>query len=170
MPSGSNLSFLAAATAALELPPLCSLLTAARANPASLVVDRANVSSYDYSAVLYLNMQGESFEGGDFAFVDEAVSAAVSARPVRGYASDLSLLCTLHEPKPAPLPLDASQEDQIVQPRRGRCVLFASGFEHLHRVGRVVSGSRFVLACWFTLSASAGEALLPACYEMGRIE
>lgn len=98
-------------------------------DPNSAHVDRANVSSYDYSAVLYLNTQSDAFEGGDFAFVDEAV-------------------------------------DEVVQPRTGRCVLFPSGFEHLHRVGEVISGSRVVLACWFTLTASAGDALLPAHYTM----
>ena len=28
------------------------------------------MASYDYAALLYLNTQGEHFEGGDFAFVD----------------------------------------------------------------------------------------------------
>ena len=59
------------------------------------------------------------------------------------------------------------KEDQVVQPRTGRLLLFASGFEHLHRVAHVTSGNRFVLASWYSLSPSAGEALLPACYELG---
>ena len=33
-------------------------------------IDKANVRSYDYSALLYLNTKGHSFEGGDFCFVD----------------------------------------------------------------------------------------------------
>ena len=33
-------------------------------------VDKANIASYDYSALLYLNSQGEDFDGGDFAFLD----------------------------------------------------------------------------------------------------
>jgi hypothetical protein len=95
-------------------------------------VDRANMSSYDYSAVLYLNTQGGGFDGGDFAFVDD-------------------------------------HEDEVVEPRAGRCVLFASGFEHLHRVGKVTRGSRFVLASWYTLNTSrtAGDALHRAEYAMG---
>ena len=63
-------------------------------------VDRANVASYDYSAVLYLNSQGEGFEGGDFCFID-------------------------------------AEGDEVLEPRAGRCVLFSSGFEHLHRVETV---------------------------------
>lgn len=93
-------------------------------------VDRANMSSYDYSAVLYLNTQGRGFAGGDFVFVDE-------------------------------------HEDEVVEPRAGRCVLFTSGFEHLHRVAKVTRGSRFVLASWYTLNPSAGESLRPAEYAIG---
>lgn len=134
--------FLAGALLARNEPPRAPPSTGARGDaeqvearsggydPGAAHVDRANVSSYDYSAVLYLNTRGEAFEGGEFAFVDE-------------------------------------EGDEVVEPRTGRCVLFASGFEHLHRVGKVRSGSRFVLACWFTLSATAGDALMPACYEMG---
>mmetsp|Transcript_3459 Transcript_3459/g.7527 ORF Transcript_3459/g.7527 Transcript_3459/m.7527 type:complete len:175 (+) Transcript_3459:1361-1885(+) len=91
-------------------------------------VDRANISSYDYSAVLYLNTQSRGFAGGDFAFVDEG-------------------------------------GDEVIEPRAGRCLLFTAGFEHLHRVGAVTKGNRFVLASWFTLSATAGDALQPAHYE-----
>ena len=97
-------------------------------------VDRANVASYDYSAVLYLNSQGEGFEGGDFCFID-------------------------------------AEGDEVLEPRAGRCVLFSSGFEHLHRVDMVRRGSRFALAAWFTLTAEAAEAadggpLRPARYAV----
>ena len=86
-------------------------------------VDRANVASYDYSAVLYLNNKGSGFDGGDFNFVDEG-------------------------------------EDQLVEPRAGRCVLFSSGFEQLHRVCPVLAGNRFALAAWFTLTAAASDGPL----------
>lgn len=99
-------------------------------------VDRANVSSYDYSAVLYLNSKASDggevtadFEGGDFAFVDEA-------------------------------------GDEVIEPRRGRLLLFPSGFEHLHRVRHVTRGTRVVLAQWWTLNPKAGHALHPAEYEL----
>ena len=58
-------------------------------------------------------------------------------------------------------------EDEVVEPRAGRCVLFASGFEHLHRVAKVTRGSRFVLASWYTLNPSAGESLRRAEYAIG---
>ena len=45
-------------------------------------VDKANIASYDYSAVLYLNAPGACFDGGEFVFrdggdVDEVVLPAV---------------------------------------------------------------------------------------------
>ena len=94
-------------------------------------VDKANVASYDYSAVLYLNSKGEGFKGGDFHFIDE-------------------------------------HGEEVVEPRVGRCVLFPSGFEQLHRVCTVTHGSRFALAAWFTLTASAAEGpVTPAPYALG---
>ena len=93
-------------------------------------VDRANVASYDYSAVLYLNSKGVGFKGGDFSFVDES-------------------------------------SDEVIEPRSGRCVLFPSGFENLHRVHDVTGGTRFALAAWFTLTESASEGPIePAHYTL----
>ena len=43
-------------------------------------VDRANVASYDYSAVLYLNEKGVGFTGGDFCFVDDTTDEIVEPR------------------------------------------------------------------------------------------
>ena len=46
-------------------------------------VDRANVASYDYSAVLYLNSKGVGFTGGDFRFVDAKGDEVVEPRSGR---------------------------------------------------------------------------------------
>eukprot|EP00929_Paragymnodinium_shiwhaense_P100919 TRINITY_DN63618_c0_g1_i1.p1 TRINITY_DN63618_c0_g1~~TRINITY_DN63618_c0_g1_i1.p1 ORF type:complete len:463 (-),score=59.94 TRINITY_DN63618_c0_g1_i1:239-1627(-) len=43
-------------------------------------VDKANVASYDYSALLYLNNKGEHFNGGDFAFLDAREDLIVEPR------------------------------------------------------------------------------------------
>ena len=91
-------------------------------------VDRANVASYDYSAVLYLNSKGGGFEGGDFRFVD-------------------------------------ATNDEVLEPRAGRCVLFPSGFENLHRVCTVSKGTRYALAAWLTLTEAAADGPVePAHY------
>jgi hypothetical protein len=34
-------------------------------------VDKANIPTYEYSALLYLNTSSLDFEGGDFAFLDD---------------------------------------------------------------------------------------------------
>lgn len=46
-------------------------------------VDKANVASYDYGALLYLNTQGEHYEGGDFAFIDAHEDCLVRPRAGR---------------------------------------------------------------------------------------
>ena len=79
-------------------------------------VDKANIPTYDYSALLYLSTMGTDFEGGELVFIDD-------------------------------------DSDRIVHPRAGRLVTFTSGPENLHRVRRVLSGRRIVLAMWFTCSA-----------------
>ena len=86
-------------------------------------VDKSNMASYDYSAVVYLNSKGDSFDGGDFCF-------------------------------------NGLVHDELVEPRQGRCVLFASGPHHPHQARRVERGARFILAVWFTLSAAHAEAAL----------
>eukprot|EP00930_Biecheleria_cincta_P044805 TRINITY_DN30857_c0_g1_i1.p1 TRINITY_DN30857_c0_g1~~TRINITY_DN30857_c0_g1_i1.p1 ORF type:complete len:419 (+),score=75.92 TRINITY_DN30857_c0_g1_i1:167-1423(+) len=43
-------------------------------------VDKANVASYDYAALLYLNTQGQHFDGGDFAFIDNTEDCIVAPR------------------------------------------------------------------------------------------
>ena len=45
---------------------------------------------------------------------------------------------------------DDETVEQIVHPLMGRTVTFTSGPENPHRVERVTSGQRFVLAFWFT--------------------
>jgi|Transcript_50057 hypothetical protein len=46
-------------------------------------VDQANVASYDFSAVLYLNSKDSGFHGGDFCFVDEEGDEVVEPRAGR---------------------------------------------------------------------------------------
>eukprot|EP00933_Yihiella_yeosuensis_P024567 TRINITY_DN19053_c0_g1_i1.p1 TRINITY_DN19053_c0_g1~~TRINITY_DN19053_c0_g1_i1.p1 ORF type:complete len:336 (-),score=55.39 TRINITY_DN19053_c0_g1_i1:16-1002(-) len=44
------------------------------------------------------------------------------------------------------------QRDEIIEPRRGRCVMFASGPQHLHQAKPVTGGSRMIMALWFSLT------------------
>ena len=162
-------------------------------------VDRANISSYDYSAVLYLNTQSR---GKPTWTPNPRIVAHVWALPTRlcpvrrpspqGYTSNgtteprvpmhtcarvlfVSPMCPLCVPYVSPICVAGfaggdfafvdEGGDEVIEPRAGRCLLFTAGFEHLHRVGAVTKGNRFVLASWFTLSATAGDALQPAHYE-----
>lgn len=86
-------------------------------------VDRNNTPHYDYSGLLYLNDYGHHFTGGEFYFYDE--------EPPEGkeVPSD-----TLH----------------LVEPRRGRMLAFSSGTENTHRVAKVLTGVRYLVAMWFT--------------------
>ena len=45
-------------------------------------VDKANIASYDYSALLYLNSHGSDFDGGEFAFIDASDDKLV--HPIQG--------------------------------------------------------------------------------------
>uniref|UniRef100_A0A7S1EDK5 Fe2OG dioxygenase domain-containing protein n=2 Tax=Hemiselmis andersenii TaxID=464988 RepID=A0A7S1EDK5_HEMAN len=46
-------------------------------------VDKANIPTYDYSALLYLNTLGDDFEGGEFAFLDDDADRIVQPRAGR---------------------------------------------------------------------------------------
>ena len=43
-------------------------------------VDKANIATYDYSALLYLNNFGTDFEGGEFEFIDDDANRVVEPR------------------------------------------------------------------------------------------
>ncbi|CAJ1327762.1 unnamed protein product, partial [Effrenium voratum] len=91
--------------------------------PSVCHVDKANISYYDYSAIVYFSTQGVDFGGGALAFNDPG-------------------------------------GDQLVQPRLGRCAIFAAGPHHLHQAKVVTWGSRSIMALWFSLNCRlAGEAV-----------
>ena len=49
--------------------------------------------------------------------------------------------------------------DEVIEPRAGRCVLFASGTEHLHQVQPVSQGVRISMGMFFTLTRARGKSL-----------
>ena len=52
--------------------------------------------------------------------------------------------------------IDAST-NEVIEPRAGRCLLFASGTENLHQVSAVRRGARVALGLWFTLTSERGK-------------
>ena len=49
---------------------------------------------------------------------------------------------------------DDTTIEQVLEPRRGRVVMFSSGGENPHQVEKVTAGQRFVLSFWFTCDAA----------------
>ena len=50
-----------------------------------------------------------------------------------------------------------AQSEEVVEPRAGRAVLFASGTENFHVVRPVARGERIAMGMWFTLTPAEGE-------------
>ena len=116
-----------------------------------LHTDEATHSGYHYSSVLYLSSQGQDFEGGDFVFNDpaktsgEGVGADAGAASREGSDDDdcspLSLADKIrrHGRKLTPF-----------HPTRGAAVIFSSGWENMHEVEKITSGTRYAVPCFFT--------------------
>ena len=94
-----------------------------------------NTPHYHYSGLLYLSSYQTDFTGGRFHFVrpkydggefQSSGEDSVTSRPT--YEDFVS--------------------EQIIEPRKGRVVIFTSGKENTHYVERVTSGQRFVLSFW----------------------
>jgi Rps23 Pro-64 3,4-dihydroxylase Tpa1-like proline 4-hydroxylase len=79
-------------------------------------VDGAKTMRADYSALLYLDTEGEDFYGAEWEFFDKMF---VPSRT-------------------------------IIKPVAGRLVLFTAGHENVHGVAPISSGSRRVIAAWFS--------------------
>jgi hypothetical protein len=99
--------------------------------------DRNNTAHYHYSGLLYMSSKGKDFTGGDVVFYN---ADSELKHPRNNEDVDLARrgVFTFEE------------EEQRVEPRAGRMVIFTSGHENPHKVERLLSGQRFVLAFWFT--------------------
>jgi hypothetical protein len=136
-------------------------------------VDKANIASYDYSALLYLNDyspgngDGNNVHLEDDLEVDDLSLGANAAKPSglesywTGLSRDMEEMWSSSGKKSNSAErfkgglfafLDADK-DRLVAPRCGRLLSFSSGLENPHRVEEVTLGSRLVLAFWFTCSA-----------------
>ena len=87
-----------------------------------LHTDEATHSSYHYSCVLYLSTQHEDFEGGSFLWNDRnETEDGTKGRVITPFS-----------------------------PTRGAAVIFSSGWENMHEVEQLISGTRFAVPCFFT--------------------
>jgi len=116
-----------------------------------LHTDEATHSSYHYSSVIYLNTQGEEFEGGDFVFNDalrggpEAVAAAAAAaRPTEEEREKMTLEEEMARGR------RSRREITPFYPSKGAAVIFTSGWENMHEVDTLTSGTRYAVPSFFT--------------------
>jgi hypothetical protein len=116
-----------------------------------LHTDEATHSGYHYSSVLYLSTQGEDFEGGDFVFndpartSDEAVNTNTKAAARTGTGKDDESPMSLAEQMRR-----HGREFTPFHPTRGAAVIFSSGWENMHEVEKITSGTRYSVPCFFT--------------------
>ena len=101
--------------------------------------DKNNTDHYDYSGLIYLSTYGLHFHGGGHLEFYNASSTSVECSTVGTQSVHQASPCVVSGPP-----------DLIVEPRQGRAVVFGSGRENPHRVTRVQTGTRYVLAFWFS--------------------
>ena len=97
-------------------------------------VDRNNTPHYQYSGLLYMSSYGSDFTGGRLTFYNTDKYDQLEAEGKVGGQYD-------------------EARELIMEPRRGRVVIFSSGHENIHRVEPVETGQRFVLSFWFTCNS-----------------
>lgn len=98
-----------------------------------LHADESSFAEYHYSGVVYLTSQGVDFEGGMFYFDDPVTSHGHSDGAGDGVQRVRS-----------PLP-----------PSTGAAVLFSSGWESMHQVSPLISGTRLAVPVFFTTRPEA---------------
>jgi len=87
-----------------------------------------------FSAIVYIN---DDYEGGE-TFI--------------GNSNEKRLWWWALEDKFAPI-----ETDIVVEPKKGKCVIFASDDRNAHGVTEVLSGERITLALWFTTNPKFKE-------------
>ena len=97
-------------------------------------VDKNNTEHYDYSGLIYLSTYGTDFQGGQLHFYNDTTL-------------DCSAFVDMNNPGPC---VAIGPPELIVEPRKGRLIVFGSGRENPHRVTRVRTGTRYVLSFWFS--------------------
>lgn len=93
-----------------------------------LHADESSFSCFHYSCVMYLSTQHEDFEGGTFAFNDPSADEG-----------DNRVLTAL-------------------SPTSGSAVIFSSGWENMHEVEPLISGTRFAVPVFFCTLLERPEA------------
>lgn len=162
----------------------------------TLHTDEATHAGYHYSCVLYLNSQGEDFEGGDFVFNDPAETSETEVADKDDDDEDpiMSLADLEEEDEDDELGMsllaeDIEEEDEDEEqagmslaeeirragrkltpfhPSRGSAVIFSSGWENMHEVEKITSGTRYTVPCFFTTCPVPEAAYEPPNMVVGK--
>lgn len=119
-----------------------------------LHTDEATHTGYHYSCVIYLSTHGEDFEGGSFVFNDPQEKGAPK-QDLEHLGLEEQIRRTGRELKP-------------FKPTRGAAVIFSSGWENMHEVEKITSGTRFAVPCFFTTCPVPEEAYGPPTMAVGK--
>lgn len=118
----------------------------------TLHTDESTHTGYHYSCVLYLSTQGVDFEGGDFIFNDaadpddeNAVMVGVDEEEDGPVLSEDGTVMPLAEQIRR-----VGRKFTPFHPTRGAAVIFSSGWENMHEVNKITSGTRYAVPCFFT--------------------
>lgn len=117
----------------LPLQTFVSCFIGAQDKQGGLHSDESTHKEFHYSCVMYLSTQGLDFEGGTFHWDDPAPAA------IGGEAAGAARMRT---------PL---------APSRGAAIIFSSGWENMHEVDPLESGTRFAIPSFFTTCPAPPE-------------
>ena len=106
----------------------------------TLHTDEATHDGYHYSCVLYLSSSGIDFQGGAFVFNDPAANEEEAEKTARE-AENLPLEEQIRR---------AGRTLTPINPMKGNAVIFSSGWENMHEVETITSGTRYAVPCFFT--------------------
>ena len=115
-----------------------------------LHTDEATHDGYHYSVVLYLSTKGEDFEGGDFVFNDPDPEAIAAAKAKLASGEDDDSDWELSREELQQKMRRAGRKFTHFEPTRGSAVIFSSGWENMHEVEKITSGTRYCVPAFFT--------------------
>ena len=115
-----------------------------------LHTDEATHDGYHYSVVMYLSTKGEDFEGGDFVFNDPDPEAIAAAKEKLASGEDDDSDWELSREELQQKMRRSGRKFTHFEPTRGSAVIFSSGWENMHEVEKITSGTRYCVPAFFT--------------------
>lgn len=116
-----------------------------------LHADESSFAEFHYSCVLYLSTHSEDFHGGTFAFNDPqrtgtAITGASEDEAAPAAAEQSTPEATIAE---ATIPEESTRTLRPMAPSIGSALIFSSGWENMHEVSPLLSGTRFAVPAFF---------------------